>query len=124
MPAKRGYKPAKGKRQRNAHLIGFMAYETHDADILAWWDNLEYGQGSAILRALIRTNALNTAQVDITSVLLEVAALRATVEQMCRQMEDMDRKLLSGVALAQPGQSKLDADEAEKRQRNISRMKW
>lgn len=46
---------AKRKKSKRQHkLIGMKAYADTDADILAWWESIEVGNRSDVLRGIIR----------------------------------------------------------------------
>jgi hypothetical protein len=46
---------ARPRRKRRQHkLIAFKAYYDNDADILDWWESIEEGERSAVIRDLIR----------------------------------------------------------------------
>ena len=46
---------ARPKRRRRQHkLIAFKAYYDNDADILDWWESIEAGERSAVIRDLVR----------------------------------------------------------------------
>jgi hypothetical protein len=46
--------PRKKKSKRGFKLIAFKAYHDTDADILDWWESIEEGERSEMIRDLIR----------------------------------------------------------------------
>ncbi|MBZ0282555.1 MAG: hypothetical protein K8L97_17580 [Anaerolineae bacterium] len=46
--------PRKKKSKRGFKLIAFKAYHDTDADILDWWEGIEEGERSEMIRDLIR----------------------------------------------------------------------
>lgn len=121
MPAKREYQPPPEREDTESRYIGFKARSGVDDDIIAWWAAFPQGQGSQVLRDLIRSQALDqevpTATGDTGAILAELAALRELVEYMARQMAEGGFSVVSGAPT-------LSSEEIEIRERNVKAASW
>lgn len=117
MPLPRRHK----RRPRPGKLIGFKAFVDTDQDIIAWWDNLPPGQGSEVLRTLIRDHLAGAGEADL--MVRQLEALRVDMNAQFRALAGQLRQV-SVAATVAPAAERLSDGEIAERTRAILKQKW
>lgn len=120
MPLPRRHK----RRPRPGKLIGFKAFVDTDQDIIAWWDALPPGQGSEVLRTLIRDHLAGEGGDDL--MVRQLEALRVDMTAQFRALAQQLRQMTiaAPAAPAAPEGDQLSRAEIAERTRAILKQKW
>lgn len=135
--------PKRRRSARSYRTITFKVYDDTDAEILRWWDNIEAGERSDVLRDIIRAAlGLEThpRRLDIPE-LLELRRdtvwirralndMPGYLEQLMQQAAALNGLYASAVtptaspsASADPG-SQLSADDSRRRAQRMRKVTW
>ncbi|MCB9451484.1 MAG: hypothetical protein H6672_08590 [Anaerolineaceae bacterium] len=134
-----------GKRRskkRGYKLINFKAYYDDDADIVTWWEDIEEGERSEALRAVIREylglpmKRRQTPVIDLPE-LLEVRRDTLWIKDALNDMPAYLERLIQHVAAnvqpaavgqmeprASPIEPALTEAESQRRTRRMKRATW
>ena len=134
-----------GKRRskkRGYKLINFKAYYDDDADIVAWWEDIEEGERSEALRAVIRdylglpTKRRQTSVIELPE-LLEVRRDTLWIKDALNDMPAYLERLIQHVAAnvqpvavgqmeprASPVEPALTEAESQRRTRRMRNATW
>ena len=139
--------PRKKKNKRQFKLIAFKAYYDTDADILDWWEGIEEGERSEMIRDLIRgflgvqSKRRKTPIIDLPE-LLEVRQdtlwIRDALNDMPAYLERVIQHVAANaqpmaVSQEQPRASPVQAQtlepaltdvESQRRTRRMKRATW
>jgi len=113
--------------ERPSQYIGFRAFYDTDPDILQWWKELAYGDGSERLRAIIRQamGATMDKTDDVTQLSEQIEALR---RELSAKMDQLIQQVASRPLAAPPEveaeQPRISHDEQQKRTRNVLGNRW
>src|SRR5690606_14158102 len=139
--------PRKKKSKRDFKLIAFKAYHDTDADILDWWESIEEGERSEMIRDLIRgflgvqSKRRKPPIIDLTE-LLEVRQDTLWIRDALNDMPAYLERVIQHVAASaqpiivsqeQPRASPVQAQtlepaltdaESQRRTRRMKRATW
>ncbi len=126
-----------GKRKRAARrthkVIGFKAFHDSDADILAWWEGIEEGERSTVIREILREYLgsgrkaqRSSASPDLNRLYDETAWIRTAltdlpgyVERVIHQVATLQISTTpTPILTASPELTQTDADRREAKLRN------
>lgn len=124
-------------KKRVNKLIGFRAYSDTDADLLAWWEAIEPGARSDMLRELIRFalgyQPLREKPADILAdVRQDVVWMRAALNDLPGYVERVIQHVAANTgvhiesqppAASQNGHAKRDAD-SDRRAQRMKKNRW
>lgn len=112
-------------RKRQSGFIGFKVFLDTDQDIINWWEDIEPGKGSDLLRQIIR-EYMNMSPKDSTG-----------IEQLAAQIESLRRELLAkldtlqvvsrNAPLPTPSNdniARISKEEADERKQRVLKNKW
>jgi hypothetical protein len=108
-------------KRRPRIIIGTSAYLDTDPDLVAWWQSLPEGQGSEILRKMIRASLA-------TSVTQDQEQIVALLHNLSRDVKAIGQQLKGAIVAGQeqhaPGVKLLTEEEAEAKLDNILANDW
>ena len=125
-----------GKRKRTARrthkVIGFKAFHDSDADILAWWEGIEEGERSTVIREILREylggrrSQRSSASPDLTRLVDETAWIRTALTDLPGYVERVIQQVATlqisapptPILSTSPELTQTDADRRESKLRN------
>ena len=124
-------------KKRVNKMIGFRAYSDTDTDLLAWWESIDPGERSDMLRELIRFalgyQPLREKPVDILAdVRQDVMWMRAALNDLPGYVERVIHNVAANVpvnlesqapAVSKNGHAKRDAD-SDRRAQRMKKNRW
>ena len=124
-------------KKRANKMIGFRAYSDTDADLLAWWESIDPGARSDMLRELMRFalgyQPLREKPADILAeVRQDVMWMRAALSDVPGYVERVIQNVAANTpvnfesqapAASQTGNGKRDAD-SDRRAQRMKKNRW
>lgn len=126
------------KNKRAYKLIGFKAFLDTDADLIAWWESIEEGDRSDVIRDVIREfiglqPRTRGRRIDIPELLQvreDAAWIRSALNEMPVFVERMMHEavsrqpLMSAEPLIQETKPKLERTEKQRRTNRLDKATW